>query len=189
MDGMFSLSSGVCSAERVRETRVEQHRLPRDTPAIRRGVDAPEFAVTPVRPAATSVNGGFATVTTQGFPAGITASAQVEANSVVVTFSGTPAPPDGDGDGVPDDADNCPSASNADQADADGDGRGDACDNCPTVANPNQADSDGDGVGDACEPIGSIPMAGCGTCGQGMTPVAPLTLLALAIRRTRRRLR
>lgn len=115
---------------------------------------------------ATSVNGGFAAVTTEGFPAGITASAQVVANSVVVTFSGTPAPPDGDGDGVPDDADNCPGVANADQADA-----------------------DGDGVGDACETVGPIPMAGCGTCGRGMTPMAPLTLLALAVRRTRRRLR
>ena len=35
---------------------------------------------------------------------------------------------DGDGDGVPDDADNCPEDANADQADIDDDGAGDACD-------------------------------------------------------------
>jgi hypothetical protein len=35
---------------------------------------------------------------------------------------------DADGDGVPDDSDNCVNVANADQADADGDGAGDACD-------------------------------------------------------------
>jgi hypothetical protein len=37
------------------------------------------------------------------------------------------APPDADGDGVPDDVDNCPDMSNPDQADGDHDGVGDAC--------------------------------------------------------------
>ena len=74
--------------------------------------------------------------------------------------------PDSDGDGVPDNTDNCPNTYNPDQADSDGDGVGDACeggedsdgdgvpdesDNCPHTYNPDQADSDGDGVGDACE--------------------------------------
>jgi len=78
---------------------------------------------------------------------------------------------DSDGDGVADDADNCPEMPNADQADADGDGVGDACDacpgdptndadgdgvcggvdNCPNVANPDQSDADHDGLGDACD--------------------------------------
>lgn len=82
--------------------------------------------------------------------------------------------PDGDGDGLRDDCDNCPDTpnpmqedadndcvgdacdncaqmSNADQNDSDGDGVGTACDNCPTVANPDQVDADTNGVGDDCE--------------------------------------
>jgi sugar lactone lactonase YvrE len=39
-----------------------------------------------------------------------------------------PGVPDGDGDGVDDDEDNCPAVPNPGQEDADGDGRGDACD-------------------------------------------------------------
>ena len=76
---------------------------------------------------------------------------------------------DDDGDGVPNDVDNCVLLANADQADADGDGLGDACetdlpvvdfdadgipddlDNCPLVPNSDQADSDSDGFGDACD--------------------------------------
>ena len=38
---------------------------------------------------------------------------------------------DSDGDGVPDDIDNCPDDSNPDQLDSDGDGVGDVCDDCP----------------------------------------------------------
>jgi len=72
---------------------------------------------------------------------------------------------DTDGDGVVDDADNCPAVSNADQLNTDGDtDGGDACDddddndtwedfydNCPLIANPGQEDSDGDGIGDVCD--------------------------------------
>jgi cysteine-rich repeat protein len=73
---------------------------------------------------------------------------------------------DFDGDGIPDDGDNCPQTPNKDQADADGDGVGDMCDadldadgdgvsnaedNCLTEANPGQEDADGDGFGDACD--------------------------------------
>lgn len=77
---------------------------------------------------------------------------------------------DSDGDGIPDEEDNCPFVYNPDQSDSVGDGVGDACrllitatdndedgipdhvDNCPNTYNPDQEDLDGDGVGDACDP-------------------------------------
>ena len=96
--------------------------------------------------------------------------------------------PDGDGDDVENDADNCPATSNSDQLDTDGDGVGDACDpcpadspddpdadgvcqsadNCPDVPNTDQQDSDGDGVGgdcDACPEDGDNDVDGDGVCG------------------------
>ncbi|CAB3985902.1 cartilage oligomeric matrix -like isoform X1 [Paramuricea clavata] len=58
---------------------------------------------------------------------------------------------DMDGDGIPNNRDNCPRTINADQKASDSDSLGDACDNCPTVANEDQMDSDGVGQGDACD--------------------------------------
>jgi hypothetical protein len=76
---------------------------------------------------------------------------------------------DGDGDGVPDLCDTCPSLGNPEQmqfieTDTDGDGIPDRCDNCSTVATNTPAgipqffapifpdtDADGDGVGDSCD--------------------------------------
>jgi parallel beta-helix repeat protein len=85
--------------------------------------------------------------------------------------SGICAPPDSDGDGIPNARDNCPATPNADQVDTDGDGLGNACDpdddndgvadpsdNCALVPNADQSDIDGDGIGDACDPTpGSTP--------------------------------
>jgi MYXO-CTERM domain-containing protein len=94
--------------------------------------------------------------------------------------------------------------------DGDGDGIGDATDNCPTVPNPDQADEDGDGVGDECEgladagPDGGLSDdggggfgaladdGGCG-CRSARSPgelgatAALLVLAALVLRRRRRR--
>ena len=56
-----------------------------------------------------------------------------------------------DGDGIPDDIDNCPYVPNPDQEDDDDDGVGNVCDNCWDVPNPDQADSDGDCSGNACD--------------------------------------
>jgi hypothetical protein len=69
-------------------------------------------------------------------------------------------PLDTDGDGRPDDDDNCPYVVNPDQEDTDGDGIGDACDNCVEVANEDQLDGDGDGVGDVCDNCPTVANAG-----------------------------
>ncbi len=76
---------------------------------------------------------------------------------------------DTDGDGILNDADNCPTIANADQADNDGDALGDVCDpdddndgvldavdNCPFVANADQKDFDNDGKGNVCDPTTDI---------------------------------
>lgn len=82
---------------------------------------------------------------------------------------------DSDGDGIPDEEDNCPTIPNGplrgtclgtgavcqstndcsdcemSQEDSDVDGVGDVCDNCPNAANVDQLDTDGDGYGEACD--------------------------------------
>lgn len=74
---------------------------------------------------------------------------------------------DTDGDGVDDSIDNCPDASNADQADGDSDGIGNVCDNCPANANADQADADTDGTGDVCEPAPAVCGNGTVEAGEG----------------------
>jgi hypothetical protein len=61
---------------------------------------------------------------------------------------------DGDGDGIADSSDNCPSVGNANQVDTDGDGMGDACD----------SDDDNDGVldsNDNCPTVAAATADGC----------------------------
>jgi hypothetical protein len=98
---------------------------------------------------------------------------------------------DADNDGLLQDLDNCPDATNTLQEDDDADGVGNACDpcsdadgdgfgsplgvaslclldNCPAVSNPSQVDSDADGVGDACDACPADPgndADGDGLCG------------------------
>jgi len=71
---------------------------------------------------------------------------------------------DADNDGIADNADNCPTIANANQANNDGDSQGDVCDadddndgvvdvtdNCSLVSNSDQANNDGDSQGDICD--------------------------------------
>ena len=58
---------------------------------------------------------------------------------------------DSDGDGIPNEEDNCPLLASDNQMDRDGDTVGDECDNCPQTDNPWQEDMDTDGVGDICD--------------------------------------
>jgi len=72
-------------------------------------------------------------------------------NFGVRAVRGGPSLGDWDGDGIPNELDNCKYVYNPDQADSDHDGIGNACDNCPNIYNSDQADSDSDGIGDECD--------------------------------------
>jgi len=64
-----------------------------------------------------------------------------------------------DGDGIPDDEDNCPMDFNPNQEDADGDCIGDVCDPEPDVYDPSAPDSyppGGNDIGDACDCEGNF---------------------------------
>jgi len=71
---------------------------------------------------------------------------------------------DSDGDGIPDDQDNCPYTYNPEQEDDDNDDVGDACDSLPNTPNPTQVDPNNwaDGVvADhlAAAAFGDVPLA------------------------------
>ncbi len=107
---------------------------------------------------ATSSN--YMTVASIGQPAiGTATSSMYKTEAGFFTTDVTPGE-DSDGDGVPNDEDNCPSVSNADQSDSDGDDVGNVCDNCPNAANSGQEDNDGDDVGNACDNCRSVANSG-----------------------------
>ncbi|MCH7572517.1 MAG: thrombospondin type 3 repeat-containing protein, partial [Planctomycetes bacterium] len=80
------------------------------------------------------------------------------------TFTEPPPKDDIDGDGVPDDVDNCPNHPNPDQADCDGDGIGDVC----AIAWGLSEDCDSNGIPDECE----IPTHDCN--GNGMLDICDI---------------
>jgi uncharacterized delta-60 repeat protein len=106
---------------------------------------------------ATFGSGGKITTDFFGFEdEGFSAAIQADDKLIVAgrTFNGTSGyvfavaryslieDPDGDGDGIDDEFDNCPDVANPDQVDRDGDGMGDACD----------PDDDNDGIPDTRDP-------------------------------------
>ncbi len=107
---------------------------------------------------------------------------------------------DADGDGIPDQDDNCDGDANADQADVDGDGVGDACDGCmndslktaPGACGCGTADADANSNGtpdclDAVPPSPAGQAAGC--CASGVFPtmglLVPVLLMGVKILRRR----
>ena len=75
-----------------------------------------------------------------------------------------PASPDTDGDGVPDQVDNCPLVANPDQTDSDGDGVGDACDLATCGNGVREYDEECDGA-DASQCAGNVCIAcQCAVC-------------------------
>jgi hypothetical protein len=90
---------------------------------------------------------------------------------------------DDDGDGIPNERDNCPNYYNPDQIDVDSDGYGDACDGCPEDVSKTApglcgcgisdiADTDWDGIVDCIEPCPNDPLkTDPGVCGCGISDV------------------
>jgi OmpA-OmpF porin, OOP family len=74
-----------------------------------------------------------------------------------------PPPVDSDGDGIPDESDQCPfDPNNACTVDSDGDGIPDAMDPCPfDPSNTCPKDSDNDGIPDSSDPCPTDPTNAC----------------------------
>jgi predicted extracellular nuclease len=71
---------------------------------------------------------------------------------------------DDDGDGLPDDIDNCPGVANPGQSDEDGDGVGDACDGCfdldpPTITTTSRMPTEVWGVASDCSGIQEVRLS------------------------------
>jgi hypothetical protein len=80
--------------------------------------------------------------------------------SLVASTCDAPVVPDADGDGVCDEADNCPAIANPHQRDTDADGRGDAC--APRFRDAGTADAE---TADAGRPEAGAPDAGGASTG------------------------
>jgi Tol biopolymer transport system component len=76
-----------------------------------------------------------------------------------------PASPDADGDGVPDQLDNCPTVANADQTDTDQDGVGDACDTATCGNSVVEGYEVCDGASAAQCAGACLPSCKCSVCG------------------------
>ncbi len=141
---------------------------------IEQGFDPGEDgALTTISAVGTFSGVTFGGTTFEGVLTGTLLSGTANDDGCHITFSASrniplpSAPPsDLDGDGVPDNLDNCPTLANPGQSDLDGDGLGDVCDpdrdgdgvnnsvdNCPGVPNPGQKDDDNDGKGNVCDPL------------------------------------
>ncbi len=70
---------------------------------------------------------------TTGYQAFSLSNQTLATNKNVTAVLGLAGSTDSDGDGVPNDSDNCAGIANANQTDSDGDGLGDVCDACPAI--------------------------------------------------------
>jgi hypothetical protein len=124
-----------------------------------------------VAPAALTIGDSYQIriVSQANLPVAVLPSVTFDYDNVLLRAATAPVGTDGDGDGVTEPPDNCPTVFNPNQQDSDGDGTGDACDatpngpdtdgdgvgdqidNCPSVVNPLQENTDGDLLGDACD--------------------------------------
>ncbi|MFH0983157.1 MAG: hypothetical protein V2A79_16680 [Planctomycetota bacterium] len=78
------------------------------------------------------------------YAGGIFTTAGGMASSYIARWGCQTSPTDHDGDGIPDESDNCPEHYNPSQADCDGDGTGDACQPGATDCNANDIPDDCD---------------------------------------------